>query len=268
MMQGKTILVTGSTDGIGKQTALELARMGAHVLVHGRTTARAEEAAKEIAAQTGAPVDFVTGDYASLDQVRQMAAQVLNKTSRLDVLINNAGAFMGERRLTDDGFEMTWQINHLSPYLLTSLLLDRLKSSAPARIITVASMTHAYARLDYENLQGEKEYKGSRAYSLAKLGNVMATFHLAEKLAGSGVTVNCLHPGVVDTKLLRVSYNIPGISTENGAKTSVYLASSPEVEGVTGKYFDECKETQPSPLALDAAERQRFMDVTEKMLGL
>jgi NAD(P)-dependent dehydrogenase (short-subunit alcohol dehydrogenase family) len=267
-MQEKTILVTGSTDGIGKQTALDLARMGAHVIVHGRTIPRTEEAAQDIARQSGALVDFVTGDYASLAQVRQIAGQILTKTNRLDVLINNAGTYMGERHLTDDGFEMTWQINHLAPYLLTTLLVDRLKNCAPARVVTVASMTHAYAKLDYENLQGEREYKGSRAYSLAKLGNVMTTFYLSEKLAGSGVTVNCLHPGVVDTKLLRASYNIPGISTENGAKTSVYLASSPEVEGVTGKYFDDCKEAAPSPVSLDAVERQRFMEVTNRMLGL
>ncbi len=268
MMQEKTILVTGSTDGIGKQTALELAQSGARVLVHGRTEEKAAAAAKVIADQTGASVDYVTGDYASLDQVRDMAGQVLAKTDRLHVLVNNAGTYMAERNLSADGFEITWQINHLAPYLLTTLLLERLKSSAPARIVTVASMTHAYARLDYENLQGEKEYKGTRAYSLAKLGNVMATFFLAEKLAGSGVTANCLHPGVVDTKLLRSSYNIEGISVEAGARTSVYLASSPDVEGVTGKYYDDCREAQPSALALDAMERKRFMDVTNKMLGL
>jgi NAD(P)-dependent dehydrogenase (short-subunit alcohol dehydrogenase family) len=268
IMLEKTILVTGSTDGIGKQTAFELAKMGAHVLVHGRDIARAAATAEDIAAKTGAAVDYVTGDYASLDQVRQMAADVLKKINRLDVLVNNAGVYMPERRLTADGFEMTWQINHLAPYLLTNLLIDRLKSSVPARVVNVASMTHAYAKLDYENLQGEKEFKGSRAYSLAKLGNVMATIYLAEKLAGSGVTFNCLHPGVVETKLLRAGYSIQGISPENGAKTSVFLASSPSVEGVTGKYFDEGKEAAPSPLCLDPAERERFMKVTDQMLGL
>lgn len=266
-MKGKTILVTGSTDGIGKRTALDLARMGAVVLVHGRTEERAAATAREIAKETGAKVDSVTGDYSSLAQVRDMAGQVLAKTDRLHVLVNNAGTYANERRLTDDGYEMSWQVNHLAPYLLTILLLDLLKTSAPARIVNVASMTHAYAKLNYENLQGEKEFKGTRAYSLAKLGNVMATFHLAEKLAGSGVTVNCLHPGVVETKLLKMSYNIEGVSVEAGARTSVYLASSPEVEGVTGKYFDNQKEVQPSRLSLDATERQRFMDVTDKMLG-
>ncbi len=248
-MQEKTILVTGSTDGIGKQTALELARMGAHILVHGRTIDRAEAAAEEIASQTGAVVDYVTGDFSSLAQVRRMAANVLAKVPRLDVLVNNAGAFMAQRFLTEDGFEMSWQINHLAPYLLTNIVVERLKTSAPARVVNVASMTHAYAKLDYENLQGEKEFKPSRAYSLSKLGNVMATFHLAEKLAGSGVTFNCLHPGVVDTKLLRAGYNIEGVSPETGSKTSVFLASSPLLEGVTGKYFDDCKEASPSPLS-------------------
>jgi NAD(P)-dependent dehydrogenase (short-subunit alcohol dehydrogenase family) len=267
-MQGKTILITGSTDGIGRQTALELARRGGHIVLHGRSKERAAAAAAKIAAETGTDVDYVTGDFASLSQVRDMAADVLKKTDRLDVLVNNAGTFSAERRMTEDGFELTWQVNHLAPYLLTCLLLERLKSSAPARVVNLASMTHAYARLDYENLLGEKEYKGSRAYSLAKLGNVMATFYLAEKLTNSGVTVNCLHPGVVDTKLLRASYNIAGVSPEIGARTSIYLASSPEVEGVTGKYFDECKEAAPSSLSLDAEERRRFMDVTNRMLGL
>lgn len=267
-MQGKTILVTGSTDGIGKQTALELARLGGHILVHGRNADRAAAAAKEIAAQTGAVVEYVTGDFASLAQVRRLAAEVLAKVSRLDVLVNNAATYMAERRLTEDSFEMTWQVDHLAPYLLTRLLLERIKNSAPARIVNVASVSHAYARLDYANLQFEKDYKGTRAYSLAKLGNVMATFHLADKLAGSGVTVNCLHPGTVDTKLLRASYTIEGVSPDVGAKTSVYLASSPEVEGVSGKYFDECKAAEPSPVSLDKAERERFMTVTDQMLGL
>jgi NAD(P)-dependent dehydrogenase (short-subunit alcohol dehydrogenase family) len=267
-MQGKTILVTGSTDGIGKQTALDLAKMGAHILVHGRTADRAATAANEIASKAGLAVDYVTGDFSSLAQVRRMAVEVLEKVKRLDVLVNNAGVFMTERRLTEDGFETSWQVNHLAPYLLTTLLVDRLKSSAPARVVNVASMTHAYAKLDYENLQGEKDFKPSRIYGLAKLGNVMVTIYMAEMLAGSGVTVNCLHPGVVETKLLRAGYSIAGTTPENGAITSVFLASSPDVEGVTGKYFDECKAAAPSPLALDAVERKRFMDVTNGMLGL
>jgi NAD(P)-dependent dehydrogenase (short-subunit alcohol dehydrogenase family) len=267
-MKGKTVLVTGSTDGIGKQTALELARMGAHVLIHGRDPSRVLVTVNEIADETGASVEGFTGDFGSLEQVRHLAAEVVSKTNRLDVLVNNAGSFFDERRLTGDGFEMSWQVNHLSPYLLTILLLEKLKASALARVVTVGSSAHAHARLDYDNLQGEKEYKGTRAYSLSKLGNMMVTFYLAEKYAGSGVTFNCLHPGVVDTKLLRSSYKVPGIDLETGAKTSVYLACSTGVEGVTGRYFDECKEIQPSALVLDKGERQRFMDVTNKMLGL
>lgn len=267
-MQGKTVLVTGSTDGIGKHTALELAKMGARLLIHGRNIERGKTTALEIAEQARADMDYVTGDFSSLEQVKQMAADVVTKCPRLDVLINNAGTFANERRVTDDGFEWTWQINHLAPYLLTMMLLDLLKKSAPSRIINVASMTHAYARLDYDNLQGERDFKGSRAYSLSKLGNVMATFSLAEKLAGSGVTVNCLHPGVVDTKLLRVSYNIPGVSTEDGSRTSVFLASSSVVEGVTGKYFDDCKEATPSPLSLDIDEREKLIGLTNRMLDL
>lgn len=267
-MQGKTVLVTGSTDGIGKQTALELAQMGANVWVHGRDAARAKATAEEIQKATGAEVNFVVADYASLNQVKQMAADILNAIESLDVLINNAGVYMLDRKMTEDGFEMSWQVNHLAPYLLTVSLLDKLKNSAPARIVNVASTAHTGARLDYENLQGEKEFKPYRVYCLGKLGNMFSTFHLAEKLAGTGVTVNCLHPGVVETKLLRSGFNMQGTSLENGAQTSLFLATSPSVEGVTGKYFDDCKMTEPSALALDAVEREKFLQVTEKMLGL
>ncbi|MEI8132412.1 MAG: SDR family oxidoreductase [Leptolinea sp.] len=267
-MQGKTVLVTGSTDGIGKQTALELAKMGARVLLHGRNAERVQATAAEIRSASRAEVDFVVGDYSSLAQVRQMAADVLVKVGQLDVLINNAGAYMLERQITEDGFEMSWQVNHLAPYLLTILLLERMKSNTPSRIVNVASIMHNQARLDYDNLQGEKEFKPSRVYCLSKLGNVITTLDLAERLAGSGVTVNCLHPGVVDTKMLRVSFSIQGTTLENGAQTSLFLATSPSVEGVTGKYFDDCKETAPSPVSLDAAERRHFMQVTNQMLGL
>lgn len=267
-MLGKTVLVTGSTDGIGKQTALELAKMGASVIVHGRNINRAQKTAGEISSLTGVAVNFVVGDFTSLDQVRQLADDVLKKVERLDVLVNNAGVYMLERQMTGDGFEMSWQINHLAPYLLTSLLLERMKSSAPARIVNVASIAHNQARLDYENLQGEKEFKPYRVYCLSKLGNVISTIYLAEKLAGTEVTVNCLHPGVVETKLLRTGFNMQGATLESGAQTSLFLATSPSVEGVTGKYFDDCREVSPSPVSLDPVERQRFMDVTNKMLGL
>ena len=267
-MQGKTVLVTGSTDGIGKQTALELAKMGAKVIMHGRNAERAQSAATEVRSTTGAEIDFVVGDFSSLAQVRRMAVDVRVIAGQLDVLINNAGVYMLERQMTIDGFEMSWQVNHLAPYLLTTLLLERMKSSAPSRIINVASIMHNQARLDYENLQGEKEFKPSRMYCLSKLGNVIATLDLAERLAGSGITVNCLHPGIVDTKMLRSSFNIQGTTLENGALTSLFLAASPSVEGVTGKYFDDCKETTPSPVSLDVSERRHFMQVTNQMLGI
>jgi NAD(P)-dependent dehydrogenase (short-subunit alcohol dehydrogenase family) len=267
-MNRKTVLVTGSSDGIGKQTALELAKMGARVIMHGRDAGRTRTAVEEVRAATGAEADFVLGDYTSLMQVRQMAKDVLAKTDHLDVLVNNAGVYMLDRQMTGDGFEMSWQVNHLAPYLLTTLLLDCIKNSPPARIVNVASVAHNQARLDYENLQGEKEFKPYRVYCLSKLGNVMATLDLAEKLASADVTVNCLHPGVVETKLLRTGFSMQGTTLENGVQTSLFLATSPSVEGVTGKYFDDCREVAPSPVSLDAAERRRFMDVTDKMLGL
>ncbi len=269
MMRDKTVLVTGATDGIGKQTALELARMGAQVLVHGRNDARAEAAAQDIRrASANDRVASVVADFASLQQVREMAGQILAEYERLDVLIHNAGVFMAERRLSEDGIEMTLAVNHIAPFLLTHVLLDLVKRSAPARIIVVSSTTHQNARIDFERLHGAAPFDGHEAYAMSKLANVLFAFELAERLTGLQVTVNALHPGVIDTKLLRAGYGAQGAGVEAGAATPVYLATSPDVATISGKYFARQRIATPSPLAYDRDLRRVVWEASERLAGI
>lgn len=265
-MKGKIVLVTGSTDGIGQQTALELARMGAHVLVHGRSEQRAAAVRDEIRRLSDNPhVDAIAADLAALRHMRQLANTLRQRYDRLDVLINNAGVFMNERRLTEDGLEMTFAVNHLAPFLLTQLLMDSLQAAHDARIITVSSVAHQRATVDFDDLQGERQFDGYRAYALSKLGNILFTYELAERLAGTGITANCLHPGVITTKLLQTGFNMSGASLQQGAATSVYLASSQEVANVTGTYFVDKRPTPSAPLTHDRELRQRFWRVSEEL---
>src|SRR5689334_21860389 len=253
LMAGKTVLVTGATGGIGKATAIGLARLGARVGITGRDKVRAEAAAADIRAVTNnAAVDAFAADLSSQTQVRRLAREVLDRYSRLDVLVNNVGGFWAHRHVTADGLEHTFALNHLAPFLLTMLLLDRLKASAPARIVTVASGAHTAGRLDFNYLQGEQKYSGQRAYNASKLANVMFTYELARRLHGSEVTATVLHPGVVRTAFgaedqsvffrLMLPLMRPFMkTTAEGAATSIYLASSAQAAGVTGQYFANSK---------------------------
>ena len=268
-MNDKTILITGSTDGIGRQTALELAASGATILVHGRDAQRGKNVVEEIRTATGnRNVELLIADFSSLDNVRMLAVDVKKRCDALHVLINNAGVFMNERCLTADGFETTFAVNHLAPFLLTNLLLDLLQKSSPARIITVSSVTHTRGKLDFDNLQAEKQFGGYSSYALSKLANVLFTYELSEKLAGTGITSNCLHPGVIGTKLLRAGFDIQGGSPADGAELLLYLATSPEVEGVTGKYFQEKIETPSSPVTYDSFTREKLWDISARLTGL
>lgn len=270
IMKDKIILVTGSTDGIGKETARQLAQLGATVIVHGRHVERCQRTRDEIRQATGNPnVDCVTADLSSQRQVRQMAIDVIARYDRLHVLINNAGVILLQRQLSEDGIEMSFAVNHLAPFLLTHLLLDRLKQSAPARIVNVSSTVHYDAALRFDNLQGERKYNGVEAYKIAKLGNVLFTYELAERLKGSGITVNCLHPGVVATKLLDAGWGwSSGLTSAQGAALPVYLATSPEVEHISGLYFESRLPGGASPKANDMSLRRKLWDISAQLCGL
>ncbi len=271
-MKDRTVLVTGSTDGIGKTTAMELASRGAKVLLHGRDSEKGRVVLKEIHRRTGNDnLEFFKADFSSQRQVRRLAAEVIESNDRLHVLINNAGTFSSQRLLTEDGLEMTFAVNHLAPFLLTHELLDLLKECAPSRIVTVASIAHWNAKVDWNNLQGERRYDGFQAYALSKLGNILFTYALAKwlKEQGTRVTANCLHPGVIRTKLLRTGFgDYPGATPEEGARTSVYLASSPNVEDVSGLFFENCRPTRSSPQSYDQELQERFWQISMTLAKL
>lgn len=263
------MLVTGSTDGIGKETARRLAAMGAAVIVHGRSPERGEEALEEIRDETGSEkLGLVVGDLSSMREVRAIGEQVRSEHDRLDVLINNAGVVSEERVETEDGYELTFAVNHLAPFLLTALLLDDLERAAPSRIITVSSVAHGGAKLDFDDPNLERGYSMNRAYARSKLANLLFTYELARRLEGTGVTANALHPGVIGTKLLAVGFGGGGSPVESGAETSVYLATSPEVEGVTGRYFRRSRAVESSPASYDEEAQRRLWEMSERMVGL
>ena len=266
-MRGKTVLITGSTDGIGRQTALELARKGATVWVHGKDPDRCRSALEEVRRQAGntGHRSFVA-DLAELAQVRQLTGEVLDAGGRLDVLILNAGVFRHRRELTPDGIETTLAVNHLAHFALTLGLIERLLHSAPSRVVVVSSMVQADT-IDFDDLQGEKNYSGFGAYARSKLCNVLFTRALAERLEGTKVAANCLHPGVINTKLLRASWS-GGAPAAEGAKTPVYLATSPEIADVSGKYFVDRRAASPSPVSDDREIRERLWRISEKLTGM
>lgn len=281
-MSGKTVVVTGANSGIGKETAVELAKMGATVVVTARDSGRGEASLSEIRSRSGnEAVDLAVFDLGDLASVRSGASEILAKCDRIDVLVNNAGVVLSDRHESADGFEATFAVNHLGPFLLTELLLDRIKESAPARIVNVASTAHKGARggLDFDDLQSTRGYSGMRVYSESKLANIYFTTELARRLAGSGVTVNCLHPGTVATGYGRdgdtrgiLSFGLklikPFILTPSkGARTSVYLASSPDVANVSGKYFIKCRPATPSKAARDADAAKRLWQVSEELIA-
>jgi NAD(P)-dependent dehydrogenase (short-subunit alcohol dehydrogenase family) len=275
----KTILVTGATDGIGLETATVLAVLGHRVLLHGRSEAKGRAALAAIRKLSPqAAVQFLKADFASLTEVRALAEQVRAEAPRLDVLINNAGCSFFTRSVSVDGHEATFAVNHLAPFLLTHLLLDRLAASAPARIVNVASAAHRYAHLDFDDLMSERRYRVMQVYGRSKLANILFTRELARRLQGSGVTVNALHPGVVRTHIGQYNWfarligqlimRAIAVPAAEGAKTSVYLAISPEVEGRSGGYYKECALTTPRPQALDGAAAQRLWELSERLVGL
>ena len=267
-MDGKTILVTGATDGIGRATAHALAERGCAVIVHGRNEERARAAAHELAAATSSrQVTWVAADFGSLAEVRAMAEQILRTCPRLDVLINNAGIAVRSRHTTADGYESTFAVNHLAPFLLTNLLLDRLQESAPARIVNVSSGAHTSGRIDFDDLQKERGFDGWEAYCNSKLANALFTLELARRLDAGEVTANFLHPGVIDTKLLHVNFG-GGSPVADGARTPVYLAVDPAVATVTGGYFVDRRRTRASSAAGDRRLARELWRLSAELTGL
>jgi NAD(P)-dependent dehydrogenase (short-subunit alcohol dehydrogenase family) len=276
-MQGKVCLITGANSGIGKETALELAKCGATVIMVCRNPQKGEAARKEMQKTSGNPhIDLFIADLSSQQSIRQLARDFQQKYSQLHVLVNNAGGVFMRGKISPDGIEMTLAVNHLAFFLLTNLLLNTLKTCAPARIVNVSSQAQAEGFIDLDDLQGKHTYKLLRAYSQSKLANVLFTYALARRLEGTNVTVNCLHPGVVATNIwsqtlpsqLRFIGGIShlfGISPEKGALTSIYLASSPEVEGITGKYFDKCKAIPSAKISYDKNVQERLWSISETM---
>jgi len=270
-MQDRICLITGGTNGIGKSTAQGLAHLGATVVIVGRDAQKAAQVAEEIRSATGNPnVDLLLADLSSQQEVRRLASDFKRKYSQLHVLLNNAGGTFTTRQLSVDGIEMTFALNHLAYFLLTNLLLDTLKASAPARIVNVSSDAHARGKIDFDNLQGERSYSSFGPYGNSKLANILFTTELARRLEGTSVTVNALHPGLTSTGFGK---NNPGLlmkvmGVEKGAATSIYLASSPEVQSITGKYFVDCKVTQPASQAADSAVAKKLWDVSAEMVHL
>ena len=278
-MNGKICLVTGGTNGIGKNTARELARMGATVIIVGRDARKTSLVVEEIRAASGNKnVGSILADLSSEQDVRRLADEFKSKYSHLHVLINNAGGFFMRRQLRGNGIEMTFALNHLAGFLLTNLLLATIKASTPARIINVSSNAHTSGKIEFDNLQGERDYRPG-AYDNSKLANILFTMELARRLEGTGVTVNALHPGFVATGFAKnngrviaalVSLITPLVarSPAKGAETSIYLASSPSVEGITGKYFYDSHVIPTAPQGTDTAVARKLWDVSAEMVHL
>ncbi len=277
-MAGRICVITGANRGIGRATAEGLARLGAKVVLVCRRRDDGDAVAGEIVAQSRVAPDVVPVDLSSQASIRQAAGYLRGRYPRLHVLINNAGVIPRSRAVTADGLEMQFAVNHLAYFLLTNLLLPRLQAGAPSRIINVSSGAHTHATLDFADLQAERGYDPKAVYSRSKLANILFTYELSRRLQGTGVTANCLNPGVVATRMLADYMGVPlagpalartfGAKPEVGAETSIYLASSPEVESVTGKYFERKQPTPSSRASHDEAVARRLWEVSERLTGI
>jgi len=278
-MKGKTVVITGANSGIGFETSIALAKMGAKVFMVARNPKLGQDALALVRERSSNKnVELMLCDFSSLSNVRKLAEEIIKKCPRLDVLVNNAGKTFGTRSVTAYGFEWTFGVNHLAPFLLTNLLLPLLKKSAPARVVNTASLAHTFGHINFEDIMAEKKYAEMTAYAQSKLANVLFSAELSKRLAGTGVTSNSLHPGVVSTqfaaaggvfsKLFYRWFKFIMKTPAQGAKTTIYLASSPDVEGISGKYFSNCKVAKPSKEGRDDSVAKRLWDLSEKLTGI
>ncbi len=273
------MVITGATAGIGLAAAKAFAARGDALAIIARDEGRARAAVAEMERDRpgNAPIDVLLADLSSQSQIRRVAGEILERYPRIDVLANNAGAMFTRRQVTVDGIELTWAVNHLAPFLLTALLLDRLKASAPSRIVTTASAAHEDARIPFDDLDAERSYRGLRRYGQSKLANILFTTELASRLAGTGVTANCFHPGLVATRfnfnngiLMRLgmtALSLVSRSPEKGAETLIWLATSPDVAGVSGFYFVDKERRMPSRAAQDRLAAQRLREISERQVA-
>lgn len=277
-LTGKVVLVTGGTAGIGEVAARELARQGARVVIVGRNPQKTAAVADQIKSQSGNPaVEYLLGDLSLKSEVRRVASEFKQRYDRLDVLLNNAGGFFSQRQVTAEGLEYTFALNHLNYFLLTSSLLDVLQATGKARVVNVSSGAHVMAKLNFEDLQNEQKYSGWGVYSQSKLMNIYFTYEMARRV-NHGLTVNALHPGFVATNFglnnrglmgwgVKLSQKLFARTPEKGAETSIYLASSPEVEGVSGKYFADCRAIQSSPVSYQLEPARQLWETSEKLIN-
>jgi NAD(P)-dependent dehydrogenase (short-subunit alcohol dehydrogenase family) len=279
-MRGKTCVITGATSGIGLETAKRLGALGARLVLVGRNRDKGTAAIARLRAEVpGVGVEMHYVDLSVPSEIRHLADALLDTAARIDVFINNAGAIFARREVTHDGLELTFALNHMGYFRLTALLRERLIASAPARVVNVASEAHRGSQLDFEDFQCTRHYSGLMAYKRSKLANILFTRELARRLAGTGVTANCLHPGFVATRFgdnnrgfwrlgIAISKLVAAIPVQRGAETPVYLASSPDLDGISGKYFSNCRERQPDAAAEDDETAARLWKESERLIGL
>ena len=279
-MRGKTCIITGATGGIGLETAAQLGALGARLVLVGRDRYKGNDAIGRLRADVpGVAVEMHYADLSRPDEIRRLGVALLDTASRIDILVNNAGALFANRSSTSDGLELTFALNHMGYVRLMALLRDRLIASAPARVVNVASEAHRGSHLDFEDLQCFRRYSGWKAYKRSKLANILFTRELARRLEGTGVTANCLHPGFVATSFgdnnrgfwrlgIGIGKLVAAIPVRRGAETPVYLASSPDLDGISGKYFSKCRERQPDAAAEDDKTAARLWKESERLMGL
>jgi len=263
----KTILITGSTDGIGKRTALELAKLGHEIIIHGKNKELGNSIKDEISNESlNSKIHYLNADFQNFNNIKSLSEEICTKFNKLDVLINNAGVFENQKIILDNGLEKTFMVNYMSAFYLTKLLFDLLKNTDESRIVNVSSMAQA-GTMDFDNLNGEKYFDPYNAYSLSKLENVLFTYKLARTTTEKWPTVNCLHPGVISTKLLHAGWGIGGSSLDYGAQTSIYLAISPELKNIGSKYFINSQERKSSAISYDKKIQDRLWEISENILA-